>query len=135
MKKSIICLGIALVSFSTFAQASNYNSSVSKEISQSVYEGVTPLCVAISKGEVDFVKKLISYGVDVNQKSNGLTPLMIAARYNKVDIIKLLLANGARAKDQNEIGITALKYAEISNAKDAMVYLKFSQSKKPVAGL
>lgn len=134
MKKSIVCLGIALVTFSTVSQASNYNSLTQKEISHSIYEGATPLCVAISKGEIDLVKKMISYGADVNEKSNGLTPLMMAARYNKVEIIKLLLANGARLKEKNENGINALKYAEISNAKEAVVLLKLSES-KPVAGL
>ena len=88
------------------------------------------MCVAISKGEIDLVKKLIDYGADVNEKSNGLTPLMIAARYNKVEIIKLLLANGAHLKEKNEIGITALKYAEISNAKEAIVFLKLSEAKR-----
>jgi ankyrin repeat protein len=134
MKKSIVYLGIALVTFSTVSQASNYNSFIPKEISHSVYEGATPLCIAISKGEIDIVKKLITYGADVNEKSNGLTPLMMAARYNKVEIIKLLLANGARLKEKNENGINALKYAEVSNAKEAAAFLKLSES-KPVAGL
>jgi ankyrin repeat protein len=134
MKKSIVCLGIALVAFSTVSQASNYTSFAPKEINHSLYEGATPLCVAISKGEIDLVKKLIEYGADVNEKSNGLTPLMIAARYNKVEIIKLLLANGASLKQKNEIGITALKYAVLSNANEAAAFLKLSES-KAVAGL
>ena len=92
MKKSIVYLGIALVTFSTVSQASNYNLNTQKEINHATYEGATPLCVAISKGEIDLVKKLIGYGADVNEKSNGLTPLMMAARFNKVEIIKVLLA-------------------------------------------
>lgn len=134
MKKSIVCLGIALVTLSTVSHASNHNYFVQKEINHSNYEGATPLCVAIYKGEIDLVKKLIIYGVNVNEKSNGLTPLMVAARYNKVEIIKLLLANGAHLKEKNENGIDALKYAEISNAKDAVAFLKVSVS-KPVASL
>ncbi|MFV8327949.1 ankyrin repeat domain-containing protein [Flavobacterium sp. ZS1P14] len=133
MKKSIACLGIALVTFSTVSQASNHNSLIQKEINRS-YEGSTSLCIAIYKGEIDLVKKLIVYGVDVNEKSNGLTPLMVAARYNKVEIIKLLLANGAHLREKNENGISALKYAEISKAKEAVAFLKLSES-KPVASL
>ncbi|MFV5700128.1 ankyrin repeat domain-containing protein [Flavobacterium sp. ZT3R17] len=129
MKKSIVYLGIALVTFSTVSHASNHNSFAQKEINHSIYEGVTPLCMAIYKGEIDLVKKLIVYGIDVNEKSNGLTPLMIAARYNKVEIIKLLLANGAHLKEKNEIGVSALKYAQISNAKESVVFLKLSESK------
>ncbi|MFV5690356.1 ankyrin repeat domain-containing protein [Flavobacterium sp. ZT3R25] len=134
MKKSIVYLGIALVTFSTVSHASNRNYFTQKEINHSIYKGVTPLCVAIYKGEIDLIRKLIVYGIDVNEKSNGLTPLMIAARYNKVEIIKLLLANGAQLKEKNEIGVNALKYAEISNAKEAVAFLKFSES-KPVASL
>jgi ankyrin repeat protein len=134
MKKSIVYLGIALVTFSTVSQASNYNSFTQKEINNSVYEKSTPLCVAIYKGEIDLVKKLIEYGANVNEKSNGLTPLMMAARYNRVEIIKLLLAHGAHLKEKNENGITALKYAELSNAKEAVAFLKLSES-KPVVSL
>lgn len=134
MKKSIIYLGIALVSFSVATQASIHNRLAQKQINHSIYEGATPLCIAIYKGEIDLVKKLIVYGVNVNEKSNGLTPLMIAARYNKVEIIKLLLANGAHLKEKNAIGVNALRYAEISNAKDAVVFLKLSES-KPIASL
>ncbi|MFV8344208.1 ankyrin repeat domain-containing protein [Flavobacterium sp. XS2P39] len=126
MKKSIVYLGIALVAFSTVSQASNYNSLPQKESTHSGYEESTLLCVAICKGDINLVKKLIDYGADVNEKSNGLTPLMMAARYNKVEIIKLLLAKGAQIKEKNDIGITALKYAELSNAKEAVAFLKAS---------
>lgn len=128
MKKSIVYLGIALVTFSTVSQASNYNSLSQKEITHSRYEESTVLCVAICKGDISLVKKLIEYGADVNEKSNGLTPLMMAARYNKVEIIKLLLAKGANIKEKSDAGITALKYAELSNAIDAVAFLKASVS-------
>ncbi len=120
MKKTII-LGLALVTFSSTAIASTPNpdcSSVSLHASTG-----TPLCVAISKGDVEVVRKFVEYGVDVNQKSNGLTPLMLAARYNNVEIIKILLANGADASVKNERGLTALKLAELSNATDAVALL------------
>jgi len=93
MKKTIICLGIALVAFSNVAVASNVQSSTHLKVGTHFYTSVTPLCVAISKGELEVVKKFIEYGADVNEKSNGMTPLMLAARYNKVEIIKVLLAN------------------------------------------
>mgnify|MGYP006191513899 CR=1 FL=1 len=53
-----------------------------------------------------------------------MTPLMIAARYNRVEIIKLLIASGARTYEKNEKGYTALKYAELSNASEAIALLK-----------
>lgn len=62
--------------------------------------------------------------VNVNEKSNGMSPLMFAARYNKVEIIKILLANGANPNSKDEKGFTALKYAQLSNANDAVLILK-----------
>jgi ankyrin repeat protein len=116
MKKSIIYLSIALISFTSFSFATTTATISNTNI---VVEETTPLCLAISKGETDLVKKFVEYGIDVNQESNGMTPLMMAARYNKVEIIKLLLSRGADLKTRDENGFTALRYAQLSNAKEA----------------
>jgi len=121
MKKSIVYLGLALATFATPVLATNH---VAPTQSFSFYGKSTPLCVAIQKGEIDFVKKMVEYGADVNEKSFGMTPLMVAARYNKVEILKFLLANGADARVKDEKGFTALKYAELSLANEAVVLLK-----------
>lgn len=84
----------------------------------------TPLCMAIVKGETEIVKKFIEYGVNVNESSDGMSPLMLAARYNKLEILQHLLENGARVDDKSKNGYTALKWAEVSNAKDTADYLK-----------
>ena len=124
MKKSIVYLGVAVLAFTNVSLASNFNSlSASKNII-SAYEDTTPLGIAISKGDIQVVKKFIEYGVDVNEKSNGMTPLMVAARYNKVEIIKILLSNGANLTVKDEKGFTALKHAELSNANEAVQFLK-----------
>ncbi|ABQ05752.1 ankyrin repeat domain-containing protein [Flavobacterium johnsoniae] len=124
MKKSVISLGLALVAFANVSMASNSTSAAKNEITVSaVYEG-TPLVVAVAKGDIDTVKKFIEYGANVNEKADDMSPLMTAARYNKVEIIKVLLAAGARPSDKNEKGYTALKYAELSNAADAIAILK-----------
>lgn len=124
MKKTIVYLGVALLAFTNVTLATNCSSStVSKNII-SVYDGTTPLGIAISKGDIDVVKKFIEYGCNVNEKSNGMTPLMLAARYNKVEIIKILLSNGANLKAKDEKGFTALKYAELSNAIEVVQFLK-----------
>ena len=67
---------------------------------------VSPLCLAISKGDIATVKKFIELGSNVNEKSRGMTPLMYAARYNKAEIIKLLIANGAKLKIKDDKGFT-----------------------------
>lgn len=123
MKNSVIYLGLALVAFANVSMASNYKTSVKDQVEVSVSFG-TPLTVAVSKGDIEVVKKFIEYGADVNEKSDDMSPLMIAARYNKVEIIKVLLASGARPSDKNEQGYTALKFAQLSNATEAIALLK-----------
>ena len=72
----------------------------------------------------DAVKALVDNGADVNLKSMGLTPLMFAARHNKSKIATLLIENGAKLKAKSTKGYTALKYAEISGAKDSFKVIK-----------
>lgn len=124
MKKSIVYLGVALLAFTNVTLASNSNSLIAYKSIISVYDGATPLGMAISKGDIEVVKKFIQYGVDVNEKSNGMSPLMIAARYNRVEIIKVLLSNGANLNTKDEKGFTALKHAELSHANEAVQFLK-----------
>lgn len=123
MKKTIIFVGLALVAFSNVALATTNVITTSHPVEVITYD-TTPLCNAIIKGDVATVKKFIEYGADVNESANGTTPLMLAARYNKVEIIKLLIEKGARIDTKDDKGFTALKYAEISKANDAVAYLK-----------
>lgn len=128
MKKSIVYLGMALVTFTNFALASTSNLTTTAVFASAT--NATPLCTAISKGDINIVKKFVEYGADVNEKSNDMTPLMMAARYNNVEIIEFLLSKGADMNRKNDSGFTALKYAMLSNAKDAEAYLKSKGAKK-----
>ena len=83
------------------------------------YGKVNPLCVSIYKNDIELVKKMIKYGVDVNEFSEGKTPLMYACRYNRLELIKVLVTNGAKLNLKYVNGKTALDYARLSNAKDA----------------
>jgi uncharacterized protein len=129
MKKSIIYLGLVVVlsGFATTVEAANAKPVATINNNVPKYGEATPLHVAIYKGDMDFIKKLIEFGADVNEKSYGLTPLMIAARYNKVEIMKLLIAKGAKVEEKTNFGADALKYAQLSNAKEAYVFLQLNK--------
>ncbi|MEZ0004661.1 ankyrin repeat protein [Flavobacterium sp. 28YEA47A] len=122
MKKSIVYLGIALLAFGNVAIAANTNSLTENTVVKA--KNVSPLCLAIAKGDVETVKRMIEFGTDINATSNGMTPLMFAARYNKVEIVKLLLESGAKVNTKDEKGFTALKHAELSNATEAAEVIK-----------
>ncbi len=124
MKKSIF-YALALVACSTAVFASVVGPNpAQKPLAALNAPKAAPLHVAIQKGEIDLVKKMVAYGADVNEFSSGMTPLMVAARYNKVEIIKFLLAHGAKVDFKDSKGFTALKYAELSLATDAALILK-----------
>ncbi|MDO6492970.1 MULTISPECIES: ankyrin repeat domain-containing protein [unclassified Cellulophaga] len=94
-------------------------------------EVVNTFCMAILKGDVETVRKLIEFGEDVNKKSNGMTPAIFAARYNKVEILEILIANGADLRIKCDKGRSVMLHAELSNAKEAMAFLeKIAKEKK-----
>ncbi|WP_276165711.1 ankyrin repeat domain-containing protein [Zobellia alginiliquefaciens] len=85
---------------------------------------VSTFCKAIMQGDVDTVKKLIELGEDVNKKSLGMTPAIFAARYNKAEILEVLINNGANLKIKCDKGYSVKKYAELSNASDALAVIE-----------
>lgn len=123
MKKSVIILGIAFALFSNSSIASNQKLS-----SQNQFEFRlpinSPLHVAICKGDVLSVKKIIEYGADVNKLVKDMSPLMLAAHYNNIEIIKILLNHGAEPLNRNEKGFTALNYAQFAKAQECIDILK-----------
>jgi ankyrin repeat protein len=128
MKRTIIITAIALgFSFSTLNASSTVANYKSLELVKTK-GSVSPFCMSIVKGDIETVKKLIELGVDVNQKSNGMTPAMYAAKFNKVEILKILVQKGADLDVKSEKGYKAEKYAKLSNAKEALVYLEGLES-------
>lgn len=89
------------------------------------FEEVSPFCKLIISGNYDAVKAMIENGANVNKKSAGLTPLMFAARYNKPKIAQLLIDKGANLNEKSDRGgFTALKWAELSKAKETIDIIK-----------
>lgn len=62
------------------------------------------LCEACYSGDIDFVNKLLSLGVEVNSpnKVNKWTALHWAAKSNHLEIVKLLLDKGAKKELKND---------------------------------
>ena len=112
------------MAFSNISLASNTHFIGKQNKISTFFVTATPLSVAISKGDIETVKKVIEEGININKKFNGMTPLMYAARYNKVEIIEYLLQKGAKLDIKDDQGFTALKHAELSNAIEAIAILK-----------
>ncbi len=130
MKKTILVTSIALVFAAGSINATTVTEKTKNYKVEKVVSNVNPFCLSIVKGDTETVQKLISLGESVNAKSNGMTPLMYAARFNRVEILKLLIANGAELKTKSTQGFTALKYAKLSSANDAIAILEQAISEK-----
>lgn len=76
------------------------------------------------QGDLATVKRMIELGEDLDQKSLGMTPVMFAARYNQADVLQLLIDKGANLKIKSNQGFSVKKYAEMSNATDALYVLE-----------
>lgn len=123
MRKTVLFIAVALVLTAKSLNATNrtFTSNTAFEVISD--SQVSPFCLAIVKGDIDTVVKLIDLGTDVNQVSAGLTPAMYAAKFNKVDILKLLVEKGADLRKRTDKGFTAKRYAQLSNAQEALDYL------------
>lgn len=130
MRKTILTLVAASVLSLSHANAIDAPAKFTKDNLITSAVKVNSFCNAIIKGDVETVKKMIELGEDVNQKSLGMAPVHFAARYNKSEILEVLIASGADLKKRCDNGYTAMKYAELSNATDAMKVLKKATKKK-----
>lgn len=125
MRKTILTVAAAFMVAITGLSAKEISMVTDASITKNVKNvDISSFCMAIVKGDYNTVKSLIALGEDVNQKSLGMTPAMFAARYNKVEILELLIENGADLKIKSNKGFSVKKYAELSNATDALAILE-----------
>lgn len=81
--------------------------------------GWTPLHYAAAIGNNDIVKVLLDKSAYIDAESpNKTTPMMMAARGGHIMTVKLLLDEGADATLKNELGMSAIDFAEKFNHKD-----------------
>jgi len=121
MKKTILTTAFALFAITAItANEEVTNSNEATVLVEKNLREINSFCKAIVKGDLEAVKKLISLGEDVNKKSLGKTPAIFAARYNRAKILRVLIANGADLSKKCDRGFSIKKYAELSNATDAL---------------
>ncbi|RDY58094.1 ankyrin repeat domain-containing protein [Flagellimonas nanhaiensis] len=128
MKKTILALTAICMLVANGISANEPSLAGSTDVYSVAFEPNT-FCKAIMKGDVETVKKLIELGEDVNRKSLGMTPAHFAARYNQPEILKLLIENGANLKKRSDKGYTAKRYAEMSNATQALEVIENAMKK------
>lgn len=117
---ALLCLGLQTVNAKELVNSNNLG--INSEVVTTF--DATPLCVAISKGDIDLVKKLVEYGADINDKiQRGITPLMMATRYQNVEMVKFLLSKGAKLDVKDDNGKTALDHAKSINATEIIQIL------------
>ncbi|TFW10560.1 ankyrin repeat domain-containing protein [Oxalobacteraceae bacterium OM1] len=81
--------------------------------------GWTALHYAASEGHDEIVRILLDKSAYIDAESpNKTTPLMMAARGGHILTVKLLLDEGADLMLKNDLGMTALDFAQKSNSKD-----------------
>lgn len=128
MKKAVIILGLIFI-FTNEIKASNCELKIENQAEFSIYSN-SPFHLAISKGDIETVKRFIKYGANINKIVNNMTPLMVAARFNQVEIIKILLENGAEPSLENERGYTALHFAEFGKSAESIAILNKANMEK-----
>ncbi|MGB3149553.1 MAG: ankyrin repeat domain-containing protein [Maribacter sp.] len=124
MKKTILTLSLAFLFLGNGLMASETQSNFKFATETGVTEvELSSFCKAVMQGDIDMVKRMIELGEDVNKKSLGMTPVMYAARYNKAEVLQILIDHGANLRIKSNQGYSVQKYAELSNATDALAVL------------
>ena len=82
--------------------------------------GWTPLHYAATGGHLAIMEVLLEHHAYIDAESpNKTTPLMMAAHYGSVPSVKLLLEAGADPTLRNQLGLSAVEFAQRANRQDA----------------
>lgn len=95
--------------------------------------GWTPLHYAATNGHVEIIELLLEQHAYIDAESpNGTTPLMMAAHYGSSAAVKLLLESGADPSLRNQLGLTAIDFANRAGRQDsAELIAGFVRSAQP----
>lgn len=82
--------------------------------------GWAPLHYAATNGHLEIMDLLLENHAYIDAESpNGTTPLMMAALYGSTAAVKLLLDAGADPTLRNQLGMTAVDFANKASRRDA----------------
>ncbi|NJM43202.1 MAG: ankyrin repeat domain-containing protein [Brachymonas sp.] len=95
--------------------------------------GWTPLHYAATSGHTQLVKILLENHAYIDSESpNKTTPLMMAAHYGTPGVVKLLLEEGADVSLKNELGMTAIDFAQAARKQDSVdIISAFIRAQQP----
>ena len=82
--------------------------------------GWAPLHYAATGGHLEIMELLLDQNAYIDAESpNGTTPLMMAAQYGSTAAVKLLLDAGADPSLKNQLGLTAIDFANRVSRDDS----------------
>jgi uncharacterized protein len=95
--------------------------------------GWTPLHYAATAGNVQLINILLENHAYIDAESpNKTTPLMMAAHYGTAGAVKLLLEEGADVSLKNDLGLTAIDFAQQAKKQDSVdVISAFIRAQQP----
>jgi ankyrin repeat protein len=95
--------------------------------------GWTPLHYAATDSHIPVMQLLLNQHAYIDAASpNGSTPLMMAAMYGNASAVKMLLEAGADPTIKNDLGLTAIDFAERVKKTDATAIIAaFIRSRRP----
>ncbi|XP_050270068.1 potassium channel SKOR-like isoform X2 [Quercus robur] len=87
------------------------------------------LCTAVAKGDSDFLKRILSYGIDPNSRDyDHRTPLHVAASEGLYLMAQLLLEAGASVFSKDRWGSTPLDEGRMCGNKNLIKLLEHAKS-------
>ncbi|HYF43521.1 MAG TPA: ankyrin repeat domain-containing protein [Ramlibacter sp.] len=94
--------------------------------------GWAPLHYAATGGHLEIMNLLLEHHAFIDAESpNGTTPLMMAAHYGTPAAVKLLLEAGADTAMKNQLGLSAVDFAQRGNRKDAADLITAHMARMP----